>query len=217
MLELVAVFFRYLLHRCGLNFFMGSFTSMTDNLICAVLHVIVRLVPNMCMLSRHLKWLNMPSGLFLETHRSDNESRFVLYISWIAYVFAYVSFRIPLFTRMKLCAPFVIRSSKAKLRKSSFQKKLIYWFPSPWVWFSFKLSGLFYIFADLYAYLVYLFVMSKAVSVYHWYIENSSVWSWSYIILSNYYQMFSFWLAYYFEDNFLVICLIHQFILILLT
>jgi hypothetical protein len=77
----------------------GSFTSLSDNLICAVFHIIVRLVPNTCMQLRHLKWLNMPSGLFQGTHRSDNESRFVSYRLDLDTSL----FRFPLFTGMKLC------------------------------------------------------------------------------------------------------------------
>lgn len=79
MLELVAVSFRYLLHRCARDFFIVSLTFVSDNITGAICHVNVRLVPNMSMQLRHLKWLNMPNGLFLGTHRLDNESRFVLY------------------------------------------------------------------------------------------------------------------------------------------
>lgn len=38
-----------------------------------VLYVNIRLVPDMYMQLRHLKWLNMLSVLFLETHLLDKE------------------------------------------------------------------------------------------------------------------------------------------------
>uniref|UniRef100_A0A453AQV6 type I protein arginine methyltransferase n=1 Tax=Aegilops tauschii subsp. strangulata TaxID=200361 RepID=A0A453AQV6_AEGTS len=62
-----------------LHWFFDSCHFVSDNITGAVCHVNVRLVPNMSMQLRHLKWLNMPNGLFLGTHRLGNESRFVLY------------------------------------------------------------------------------------------------------------------------------------------
>ena len=62
-----------------LHWFFDFCHFVSDNITGAVCHVNVRLVPNMSMQLRHLKWLNMPNGLFLGTHRLGNESRFVLY------------------------------------------------------------------------------------------------------------------------------------------
>lgn len=67
-------FFHYLLHRYTPTFSMTFLTScflykITDD----VLYVNIRLVPDMYMQLRHLKWLNMLSVLFLETHLLDKE------------------------------------------------------------------------------------------------------------------------------------------------
>lgn len=67
-------FFHYLLRRYTPTFSMTFLTScflykITDD----VLYVNIRLVPDMYMQLRHLKWLNMLSVLFLETHLLDKE------------------------------------------------------------------------------------------------------------------------------------------------